>query len=46
MNLFYFTLRNVILEWNKKFIQFQLSCTFLKLEVAFSKQYHIVQNDE
>ncbi len=46
MNLFYFTLRDAILEWSKKLMQSHPSCIFLELEVAFCKRYHIVQNDE
>jgi hypothetical protein len=46
MNLFCFTLKDVISEWGKNFMQFHLGCTILELEVAFYKWYHIVQNDE
>jgi len=46
MNLFCFTLRNVILEWGKKFMQSHLGCTFVELETAFCKHYRTIQNDE
>ncbi len=46
MNLFYFTLRYVILEWGKKFMQFHSGCTFLELEAAFCKRYRTIQNDD
>jgi len=45
MNLFCFTLRDVILEWGEKFMQSHLGCTFLKLEATFCKRC-IIQNDE
>jgi hypothetical protein len=35
MDLFCFTLKDVILEWGKNFMQSHPSCTFLELEVAF-----------
>jgi hypothetical protein len=46
MNLFCFTLRDVILEWGENFMQFHPGCIFLKLEAAFYKHYCIVHNDE
>jgi hypothetical protein len=36
-NLFYFTLRDAILEWGKIFMQFHPSFNFEKLEMAFCK---------
>jgi len=46
MNLFCFTLRDVILEWAEDFMYSHLGCTFLELEIAICKQYHTIQNDE
>ncbi len=46
MNLFCFTLRDVISEWGKNFMYSHPGCIFLELEVAFCKHYRIVQNDE
>jgi hypothetical protein len=46
MNLFSFTLQDTISEWSENFMQSQMGCIFLELEVAFCKHYCIVQNDE
>ncbi len=46
MNLFYFTLKDVILEWGKKFMQSHPGYIFLELEATFYKWYCIIQNDE
>jgi hypothetical protein len=46
MNLFFFTLRDSILEWGKKIMQSHLGCIFLKLKTTFYKCYYTIQNDE
>ncbi len=47
MNLFCFTLKDVILECQgENFMQSHPRCTFLELEVAFCKCYYTIQNDE
>jgi hypothetical protein len=46
MNLFCFTLRDVILEWVENFMQSHMSCIYRELKVAFCKWYCIVQNNE
>jgi hypothetical protein len=37
VNIFYFTLRDAILEWGQIFMQFHPSCNFEELEMAFCK---------
>lgn len=46
MNMFWFTLKDAILEWGENFMQSHLNCTFLELEVEICKQYQTIQNNE
>jgi hypothetical protein len=38
------TLHDTILEWGKNFLQFNLNCTFVKLENDFYKQYKLFKH--
>jgi hypothetical protein len=46
VNLFGFTLRDVIFEWGENFMQVILGAVFEELAEALCKKYHTMQNDE
>jgi len=46
VNLFCFTLKDVIPKWEENFMQSHPGCTFTKLEVVFYKCYQKVQKIE
>ncbi len=46
INLFNFTLQDIILEWGENFVQDCPNYTFDELEQGFCKCFRIVKNDE
>jgi hypothetical protein len=46
INLFSFTLKDIIFEWGENCVQDHPKCTFEELEQAFCKRFRVVKNDE
>jgi hypothetical protein len=46
VNLFNFTLRDIVSTWCNNYFGDYPECTFAKLQLIFCKRYRKVQNDE
>jgi hypothetical protein len=46
INLFGFTLWDIISKWGEKFVQYHFNCTFDELEQTICKCFWTVKNDE
>ncbi len=46
INLFSFTLKDIIFEWGENCVQDHPNYTFEELEQAFCKQFKTIENDE
>jgi hypothetical protein len=46
INLFNFTLQDIISKWGENFVQDCPNCTFDELEQAFCKSFQTVKNDK
>jgi hypothetical protein len=46
VNLFNFTLKDIVSNWCNNYMGYYPNCTFAKLQVAFYKRYKKVRNDE
>jgi hypothetical protein len=46
INVFNFTLRDIVSNWCNNYMGDYLHCTFVELQLTFCKRYRKVQNDE
>jgi hypothetical protein len=46
VNMFNFTLEDIMSNWCNNYPRDYLDCTFVELQLAFCKRYKKVQNDE
>ncbi len=46
INLFSFTLKDIMSDWCNNYMGVYPNCTFVELQLAFCKMYKKVQNDE
>jgi hypothetical protein len=46
INMFGFTLQDIISKWSENFIQDHPNCTFDELEQAFCKHFQTMKNDQ
>ncbi len=46
VNMFRFTLKDIVCDWCNNYMGDYPYCTFVKLQLTFCKQFKIIQSDE